>query len=675
MGLRARRTRTRRDGQLATSSTRARPVRTLVFLGVLVVALFGSLFAGTKLDPQTADDPGGASLTPGLALDLEGGTQIILEPVTTDGSEVTPEAINEAINVIRQRIDAQGVSESEITRQGSGNIVVGIPGEPSQETIDLVSQSAQMRFRPVLTVGAPTATPAEDAAADDAATDDAATDEAAPDATESADAPVDGAADGATEEPGDEATDGATPGTEDGETVRPENPSDLAQITPEIQEQFDALDCTVPENLVGGDSGPTDSAFVACSADGLAKYVLGPVEVEGTDIANASSGLRVGQTGAVTNEWVVNLEFDGEGTTEFRDVTTRLTSLPAPQNQFAMVLDGLVISAPVSQVAINDGKAEISGSFTRDTAATLANQLNFGSLPLTFEVQSQQQISATLGSEQLQKGLLAGAIGMLLVVIYSLFQYRVLGLVTVASLGVAGLLAYGIITLLSWTIGYRLSLAGVAGLIVAIGITADSFIVYFERIRDELRDGRTLNSAVEKGWERARRTILASDAVNFVAAIVLYFLAVGGVRGFAFTLGLTTLIDIVVVFLFTHPLMQLLARTKFFATGHPWSGLDPRRLGARSVRYAGRGRVVTAAATDDLVEDAPSAPDPRSEPVRTASEAPARETVTAGVGGGDGPRTTIAERRAAQRRAAAAGTVEDQPSDAPASAGENEEKH
>ncbi|WP_251150894.1 protein translocase subunit SecD [Cellulosimicrobium sp. Marseille-Q4280] len=671
MGPRAHRTRTRRDGQLATSSTRARPVRTLVFLGVLVVALFGSLFAGTKLDPQTADDPGGASLTPGLALDLEGGTQIILEPVTTDGSEVTPEAINEAINVIRQRIDAQGVSESEITRQGSGNIVVGIPGEPSQETIDLVSQSAQMRFRPVLAVGAPTAVPAEDAAAEDGATDDAAADDAAPDATESADAPADAATDGATEEP----TDGATSGTEDGETVRPENPSDLAQITPEIQEQFDALDCTVPENLVGGDSGPTDSAFVACSADGLAKYVLGPVEVEGTDIANASSGLRVGQTGAVTNEWVVNLEFDGEGTTQFREVTTRLTTLPSPQNQFAMVLDGLVISAPVSQVAIPDGKAEISGSFTRDSAATLANQLNFGSLPLTFEVQSQQQISATLGSEQLQKGLLAGAIGMLLVVIYSLFQYRVLGLVTVASLTVAGLFAYGIITLLSWTIGYRLSLAGVAGLIVAIGITADSFIVYFERIRDELRDGRTLNSAVEKGWERARRTILASDAVNFVAAIVLYFLAVGGVRGFAFTLGLTTLIDIVVVFLFTHPLMQLLARTKFFATGHPWSGLDPRRLGARSIRYAGRGRVVTTPGSSSAVEDAPSSPEPDAAPARTRAETPARETVAAGVGGGDGPRMTIAERRAAQRRAAVEGTVEDQPSDAPSSAGENEEKH
>ncbi|MFC8923361.1 protein translocase subunit SecD [Cellulosimicrobium sp. NPDC057127] len=645
-------------------------MRSLVILGVLVIALFGSLFAGTKLDPQTEEDPGGASLTPGLALDLEGGTQIVLQPSTSDDSEITGETITQAIRVIRQRIDAQGVSEAEITSQGGQNIVVGIPGEPSQETIDLVSQSAQMRFRPVLAVAAPTATSTEDAAAEDPAAEGE-----APEATESAESPAEGTAetpaDGTeapadgTETPTDAPTDDATPE----ETARPENPSDLSQITPELQAEFDALDCTVPENLVGGDSGPTDSAFVACSADGLAKYILGPVEVEGTEIANASSGLGVSQTGAVTNEWVVNLEFDGEGTDQFRDVTTRLTSLPSPQNQFAMVLDGLVISAPVSQVPIPNGQAEISGNFTRDSAATLANQLNFGSLPLTFEVQSQEQISATLGSEQLQKGLLAGAIGMLLVVIYSLVQYRVLGLVTVASLGVAGLIAYGVITVLSWTIGYRLSLAGVAGLIVAIGITADSFIVYFERVRDELRDGRTLNSAVEKGWQRARRTILASDAVNFVAAIVLYFLAVGGVRGFAFTLGLTTLIDIVVVFLFTHPLLQLLSRTRFFANGHPWSGLDPRRLGARSLRYAGRGRVVTpgGAASPAGAEDAPSSPAGQAEP--------ARERVGAGVGAsGEGPRMTIAERRAAQRRAAQP-AVEDQPTDAVASEGENEEKH
>ncbi|MBD8077911.1 protein translocase subunit SecD [Cellulosimicrobium arenosum] len=670
---------------MATTTRRARPVRTLVTLGILIIVLFGALFAGTKLDPKTEDNPEGASLTPGLALDLEGGTQIVLKPVTTDDSEVTTETINQAIQVIRQRIDAQGVSEAEITRQGQQNIVVGIPGQPSQETIDLVSTSAQMRFRPVLTVGAPTATAAEsdDESADATEESADATEESADATEESADA-TEESADATDEsgEPTDETTtDDATEGG-DNAAAAPENPSDLAQITPELQEQFDALDCTLPENRVGGDSGPTDSPFVSCSEDGLAKYILGPVEIEGTDISNASSGLRVGPNGAVTNEWVVNIEFDGQGTAAFRDVTTRLVSLPSPQNQFAMVLDGLVISAPVANDPIPDGKAEISGSFTRESAATLANQLNFGSLPLTFDVQSQEQISATLGSDQLQKGLLAGAIGLLLVVMYSLVQYRVLGLVTVASLVIAGLVTFGVIDVLSWAIGYRLSLAGVAGLIVAIGITADSFIVYFERIRDELRDGRTLDQAVDKGWERARRTILASDAVNFVAAIVLYYLAVGGVRGFAFTLGLTTLVDLVVVFLFTHPLMKLLARTKFFANGHAASGLDPRRLGVESLRYAGRGRVTTGApsrsatATSEVDALDDSGLGTQASP-GDAPTAPVRETVGASVGAsGDGPRMTIAERRAAQQRAAAAEPPPDTDdiADAPAADGENEEK-
>lgn len=566
-------------------------------LAVLILALFASIFAGTKWSD--------ASTTPGLALDLEGGTQIILTPVATEG-KVTDETITQAINVIRQRVDSSGVTEAEITSQGN-NIVVGLPGTPSDETLDLVRKSAQMRFRPVLTVGAPT--------------------------------PVESAE---TETPAEPET-----------PVTPANPSDLAQITPAIQAEFDALDCTDPANLTGGLGDDPDAPLVTCADDGTAKYILGPVEIEGTEISNASSGMGTTAQGVSTGQWVVNLEFNKAGTEAFEVVTDRLFSLPAPQNAFALVLDGLVISAPSANAVITDGKAEISGSFTRESAALLANQLNFGSLPLTFEVQSEQQISATLGSEQLEKGLIAGAIGLLLVVIYSLFQYRALGLVTVASLGIAAVLTFGVILLLSWTIGYRLSLPGVAGIIVAIGITADSFIVYFERIRDELRDGRTLNSAVEKGWDRARRTILASDAVNFLAAVVLYFLAVGGVRGFAFTLGLTTLIDLIVVFMFTHPVMQLLARTKFFANGHPASGLDPRRLGA-TTRYAGRGRVARPGTQDASgTSDAAVTDAPVDEPFGS----PTREKVGAGASlsgatAGDSGRMTIAERRAAARRAA-----------------------
>ena len=251
------------------------------------------------------------------------------------------------------------------------------------------------------------------------------------------------------------------------------------------------------------------------------------------------------------------------------------------------MLDGKVITAPTTQAAITDGKPEISGNFNQESAKTLADQLKFGALPISFTVQSTDKISATLGTAQLAAGLIAGAIGLLLVVIYSLFQYRLLGFVTVASLVVAAVLTYLVLTIWSWREGYRLSLAGVAGLIVAIGFTADSFIVYFERIRDELRDGRGLVGAVEAGWGRAIRTILAAKSVNLLSAIILFILAVGNVQGFAFTLGVTTVIDVLIVVLFTHPVLQLLATTKFFGSGHPLSGLDPTALGAI---YRGRAQ-------------------------------------------------------------------------------------
>jgi len=276
----------------------------------------------------------------------------------------------------------------------------------------------------------------------------------------------------------------------------------------------------------------------------------------------------------------VRLNFKSSGADKFRNVTTRLYTLAEPRNRFGIVLDGLVISAPSANEPITGGQASITGSFTQASATTLANQLKYGALPLSFTTQTEQQISPLLGKEQLQRGLLAGLIGMVLVVLYSLIQYRALGLVTVFSLIVATILTYGLVVLLGNTHGLRLTLAGITGLIVSIGVTADSFIVYFERVRDEVREGRSLRAAVETGWERARRTILAADAINFLAALVLYLLAAGGVRGFAFTLGLSTIVDIVVVFLFTHPMLTLLARTKFFGQGHRFSGLDPQRLGS-----------------------------------------------------------------------------------------------
>ena len=610
-----------------------------MLLTILTILLpFGALLAGWQFDGKSSDNPDGASLAPGLALDLQGGTQVILKAVTSDGSEITPEAMEEAIGVIRQRVDANGVTEAEIASQGSDQIVVEIPGEVDDETVALISQAAQMKFRPVLTVGNPIPAP-QPSASPEASGDGAA-----------------GEGDGAAGEGEGEQSRAQLEeqAAEEAQDVDATDPSDLAQITPAVQQLFDQLDCTDPANLQGGGGDHPDRVLVTCDQTGAAKYILGPVEVDGTDLTSAASGLVPGANGTVSNEWGVTLDFNSEGTTKFRETTERLTPLESPRNQFAIVLDGLIVSAPSSNAAITNGQAVISGSFTRDSAATLANQLSFGSLPLTFDVEGQNQISATLGSEQLQRGLFAGLIGLALVVVYSLFQYRTLGLLTVMSLVVAGAMTYVVIALLSWGMGYRLSLPGIAGLIVAIGFTADSFIVYFERIRDELRDGRSLRLAVQRGWQRARRTIYAAKAVNLLSAVILYFMTVGGVRGFAFTLGLTTIIDVMVVIWFTHPVMELLAKVPFFRDGHKASGLSPEGLDV-GPRYRGAGRFsgpkpATADSTDVTV------PDRERELVSAQSVAPGPRAAE------DGRRMTIAERRAAERKAAA-------------DAAQNEEKH
>lgn len=339
---------------------------------------------------------------------------------------------------------------------------------------------------------------------------------------------------------------------------------------------------------------PENQPTVACSKEGEATYLMGPVEVDGSTITNASFGQRTNANGVATGEIAVNLEFNSAGAKAFGEMTRRLASLQNDQNRSAINVDGVVISAPGTNGPILDGRAEISGGFTSASAKTLADQLKFGALPFSFKELTSDQISPQLGTEQLQKGLLAGLIGLLLVVLYSLFQYRALGLVTVASLVVAGSITYGAVTFLGYANNFRLTMAGITGLIVSIGITADSFIVYFERVRDEVRSGRPLRAAVETGWARARRTIIISDAVNFLAAAVLYVLSESSVKAFAFTLGVTTLIDLMVVMMFTHPTLSLLARTKFFGNGHKWSGFDPERLGAAGVTYAGRGRVTIA---------------------------------------------------------------------------------
>ena len=302
---------------------------------------------------------------------------------------------------------------------------------------------------------------------------------------------------------------------------------------------------------------------------------MAPAEVLGRQVTKASSVISTQNAAG----WYVVLDFNGEGTSKFGAMTTRLTSLPSPQNQAAIVLDGLVYSAPRINEPINTGTAQITGSFTQVEAQDLANVLKYGALPLAFDRGEVQQISPTLGADQLRGGLIAGALGLLLVILYSVLYYRGLGIVSVGSLLVASAIALLSILLLGKAIGFTLTLAGIAGVIVAIGITADSFIVYFERIRDEVREGRSLKSAVETGWKRARRTVIVADAVSMIAAVVLYFFAVGGVRGFAFTLGLTTVIDLIVVFFFTKPLMTVLAKLSFYSEGRPLSGFSAKSLG------------------------------------------------------------------------------------------------
>lgn len=511
----------------------------LTLLGVIILALAGVIGAGTF-------SGAGATLTPKLALDLQGGTQIILSPLLADGQVVSEEQLAQAVEIIRQRVDATGVSEASVKTQGNTNIIVEIPGSPDESTLKLIRSSAKLEFRPVIL-------------ASQSAT--AATGEV-----------------GTLPEP-------VTP------NAAPSDASDSNWVTPDIQAQFNALDCSTAFREAGQVDDPT-IPLVTCDTNGVEKYVLGPVEIQGSNIADANAGTVTTSTGAATNTWAVNLDFDSTGSQQFAAVTGRLFPQAEPKNRFAVTLDGYVITAPTTQAVISNGSAQITGNFDSISSKALADSLKYGSLPIGFEVQSQENISATLGSEQLQAGLLAGAIGLILVIIYSTFQYRALAVVTIGSLIVAFLIIYLIITVLSWRQGYRLSLAGVAGLIMGIGITADSFIVYFERVRDEMRDGRSLSAAIEQGWKRAFRTIIVSGAVSLLAAVVLYVLTVGNVRGFAFTLGLTTLVDLGVAILFTYPFLQLIARLPFFSSGHAWSGFDAKNLGITS--YIGRGQFRTA---------------------------------------------------------------------------------
>ncbi|TFH52919.1 protein translocase subunit SecD [Actinomyces viscosus] len=650
-----------------SSKQRKRPGRRLLMFILVLIIGFGALVAGTMRHK--------ASLTPGLALDLEGGTQIILTPTTSDGSSISDNDVEQAIEVIRQRVDASGVSEAQISRQGGQNIVVSLPGKPSQATLELVRTSAVMYFRPVIRILPGSAQQAAkniasqnpSAGATQAPTDQpTAQSEVQPDPNAGGEEATQPAEDSAGEEggsseddqtTGQEGQDGASaeqpaatsaPTAES--TAQPRTPEEIAKqladvnqdgvissdplpsqdqdknnssdswITEQLLYDGYMTDCSDPKNLTGQTQDPK-VAVISCSKEAGSQqhgaYILGPAEITGTELKSASSGLETDSRGQATNKWVVSLAFNPDGTKKFSELSKRLLAYrdqasaagtqgaqsQQAQNdqakaQFAIVLDGLTIMASGFNQdvhsPITDGRVQITGGFNQNQANTLANQLSFGSLPLSFTVQSEQQISATLGTEQLRNGLIAGLIGFGLIILYLAWQYRGLAVVAVASLVVAAAGTYLVIAALSATMGYRLSLAGVAGLIISIGITVDSFIIYFERVRDEVRLGRTLKTAIDEGWKHARRTILVSDAVNLVAAIVLYFLAVGGVQGFAFTLGVTTCVDLAIIIFFTHPFMEWIVRFRFFGEGHRLSGLDPEHLGATSSSTYGKGREAVA---------------------------------------------------------------------------------
>jgi len=645
-----------------SSKQRMRPGRRLLMFVLVIIIGFGALVVGTMRHK--------ASLTPGLALDLEGGTQIILTPTTSDGSAISDNDVEQAIEVIRQRVDASGVSEAQISRQGGQNIVVSLPGKPSQATLELVRTSAVMYFRPVIRIlpgsaqqaakniasqnpsAAATPTPADQPTAQ-AQPDPNAGQEATQPAENSAD--TEGGSSEGEQATGQEGQDGAaarepaaTSQPTAQSTEQPKTPEEIAKrladvnqdgvissdplpatsqdnssdswITEQLLYDGYMTDCSDPKNLTGQTQDPK-VAVISCSKDAGSQqhgaYILGPADITGTELKSANSGLETDSRGQTTNKWIVSLAFNPDGTKKFSELSKRLLAYrdqataagaqgaQGAQNQdsqakaqFAIVLDGLTIMASGfnSDVhsPITDGRVQITGGFNQNQANTLANQLSFGSLPLSFTVQSEQQISATLGTEQLRNGLIAGLIGFGLIILYLAWQYRGLAVVAVASLVVAAAGTYLVIAALSASMGYRLSLAGVAGLIISIGITVDSFIIYFERVRDEVRQGRTLKTAIDEGWKHARRTILVSDAVNLVAAVVLYFLAVGGVQGFAFTLGVTTCVDLAIIILFTHPFMEWIVRFRFFGEGHRLSGLDPEHLGATSSSTYGKGREAIA---------------------------------------------------------------------------------
>jgi preprotein translocase subunit SecD len=605
-----------------------RPARYLWVFAVIVVLLYALVFL-----------TGDHKASPRLGIDLKGGTTVTLTARTLNGQPPTQQQLDEAQQDIERRVNGLGVSGAQVVRNGA-NIVITVPGDQGSEAKSL-GQTAHLVFRPVVqqvAAGAtappatPTPTPSGSATPTSGAATPSGSATAKPPASSTPTAQgLPAAGDHQRTLPQAEApattTPPATPTTTPAAPASAAAPPAPAGINPNdcwgvskaqaakeptltraqqselinecrsLRQSNDPtaqntalskLNCgpNFSDPLLGNDD--TSKPLIACDQQGAAKYVLGPSFLDGTQISDATSGLDPNGAG-----YVVNLTFKSAGSNTWATYTSKNVG-----KQAAFVLDSQVVSAPTIQQAILGGNTQISGQFTQQQASDLANVLKYGSLPLAFDSSNAETVSATLGLASLKAGLIAGGIGLALVVIYCLFYYRALGVLTVLSLGLSGLTIYAVLVLLGRWIGYSLDLAGVAGFIISIGITADSFVVFFERLKDEVREGRTFRSAVPRAWVRARRTILASDAVSFLAAVVLYVFAVQDVQGFAFTLGLSTVLDLLIVFLVTHPLVVLASRSKVLSRPGV-SGLGAvQRAGAAAraaAKTAGSGPTVKEA--------------------------------------------------------------------------------
>ncbi|MGW6425257.1 protein translocase subunit SecD [Nocardia sp. NPDC055053] len=526
----------------------AHPFRLLGVYAALLAVIYALVFF-----------TGDHSPTPKLGIDLQGGTRVTLTARTPDGSRPSQDSLKKAQEIIENRVNGLGVSGSEVVIDGD-NIVITVPGEESQQARALAT-TAKLYIRPVLAATQPQAGGAQVPPTQPGAPQTPATDSPAP-----AETTAPAAGEPTTPAPQSRVfpaqappTPTPTPG---GGSIQQQQAKEIAdakalrQSTDQAVQQvaLASMDCTKPDPLAGNDDPALP--LVTCSQDGTEVFLLGPSRIDGQEIADATSGLNAQQA-----RHEVNLQFKSAGEDAWADLTKEYV-----YKRVAFVLDSKVVSAPqVQQGPQLGGRTSISGSFTADSAAELANTLKYGSLPLSFQTSEAETVSATLGLSSLKAGLLAGAVGLIAVLLYCLLVYRMLGLLAGFSLLAAGAAVYGIIVLLGRWIGFTLDLAGIAGLIIGIGLTADSFVVFFERIKDEMREGRSFRSAVPRGWARAQRTNLSGKTVSLIASVVLYLLAAGQVKGFAFTLGITTVLDVIVLYLVTAPLMMLAARSPFWA--------------------------------------------------------------------------------------------------------------